>query len=373
MPDAAWIITIGQDVSDDVISWKVIDDEQGASEIQVKLANLNDKYTDAFDIDQGMEIRFGWQNELSDPAFLPVAKIKPDFDTKSGDTIEVTGHDPTKKLGGGHSRGKHKAKDGSMMIQDALKSQGLTPEGSGEGAKLNNPAAYNENDDELLYRLMPSLKGGGGGGGGPESGMGKDGDSKIEGTEMERDGGHLWSSPAGLSEEGKDFEDNRGKCGNNAHGAEPLTATLELKGYPKLKGKTCVDVHGFGSKWSGTWYAKRVEHKYDKGGAYKTTAHLCRGGTGKGGAGGDPPMVMYGELYKKKAVYYGPRKSSGGGQSSFMRGDGIVIKFEPELNPQPQKGAGEPKKGKGRSLDIRDALKDMEVGPAAEGGGGGGK
>lgn len=71
------------------------------------------------------------------------------------------------------------------MINDELKANGFQTDGGGKGAKLDNKGAMNENSDELLYRLMPSISGeSGGGGGGPQSPMAGEKSSTAEGTDM---------------------------------------------------------------------------------------------------------------------------------------------------------------------------------------------
>lgn len=61
------------------------------------------------------------------------------------------------------------------------------------------------------------------------------------------------------------------------------TATIVLRGYPLLKGKSTLEITGVG-KGSGKWYCKTVIQEWNVTHGYITQAQLTKG---KGGEGGD--------------------------------------------------------------------------------------
>ena len=68
------------------------------------------------------------------------------------------------------------------------------------------------------------------------------------------------------------------------------TATMTLRGYPRLKAKATVEVTGVGAG-SGMWYCKTVVQEWSVMHGYISNAQLTRGG-GDGGntPGGDTPI-----------------------------------------------------------------------------------
>lgn len=191
----------------------------------------------------------------------------------------------------------------------------------------------------------------------PESPFSGEKTSDVD--KADRDDGWTFSSADKWPGSGKGGEDkNRAQNHQGNHGQEPITGTLELKGYPTLRAKASVRILGAGPAASGDYYVKKVKHSWKPQQGYKTTATLARGGAGQGGVGGSSPMVMYADIWKKGSMYFGPRKTDGEPQAIFTFGDGKHwIEFEYDLHPQPHRGGGEPGKGKGAGIDLRKLLK----------------
>jgi phage protein D len=66
------------------------------------------------------------------------------------------------------------------------------------------------------------------------------------------------------------------------------TATMTLRGYPRLKAKATVEVTGVGAG-SGKWYCKTVVQEWSVERGYISNAQMLRGGGGGGGSGGGQP------------------------------------------------------------------------------------
>ena len=151
----------------------------------------------------------------------------------------------------------------------------------------------------------------------------------------------------------------------------PITATLKLRGFPTLRAKSNVTIVGVGSDNSGTYYVKKVKHEW-KGKGFISTAELTRGGTGKGGVGGQAPIVMYANIWKRGEMYVGARKSSGESQATFTYGtDQFWMGLKVKIKPQPARGGGEPKKGKGEGLLLKQRLKPTSTSDGGSGSSGG--
>jgi hypothetical protein len=67
------------------------------------------------------------------------------------------------------------------------------------------------------------------------------------------------------------------------------TASITLRGYPLLKGKSCIEVTGVG-KGSGKWYCKTVIQTWSVEHGYYTKAQLTKGKGGTGGGAGENPV-----------------------------------------------------------------------------------
>lgn len=83
-------------------------------------------------------------------------------------------------------------------------------------------------------------------------------------------------------------DSNRIKNGQADEASKEETATILLRGYPSLRGKTCIEIVGVG-KGSGKWYCKTVIHTWSVENGYITQASLIRGKGVKGTSvsGGD--------------------------------------------------------------------------------------
>jgi hypothetical protein len=362
----------GQQVDEHCVEWELVDAEEGASEIKIVIANKDLRFSGQFDYGQDMDIRFGYSGDMSDTAYLPVGEVEEHYPSGKYPTVTVIGRDPTSKMAGGKHRGKHKDGQSQEIIDREVQSLNMKVHGaSGQGVSFkNNAYVMNENSLQTIYKMQRTIKPEGSGGN-ENSPLKGEQQSSVPGTKMDRNDGNSWSSAEKVPENMDGLDENRGKNHNNHHGGEPITADLELKGYPRLKGKTIIEVTGVGSKASGSYYGKQVSHSWNDSNGLRTKAKLIRGGSGKGGAGGEPPVVMYADIWRKNMVYYGPRKISGGPSASFEFGKGdYVIDFKYKCKPQSQRGAGEPGKGKGRGIDLRDEAKAFEKKVQGSGGSG---
>jgi phage protein D len=341
-----FIITIGgQDITRYCQEWTFTDDEEGQSEIDVQLGNPDMRLSGAFDYGDDLQIRFGYDGQLGGAAYLPVAEVKERYPTGKELTIHVIGRDESNKMSGGKEKGV-KGKKGDKdedVIGRVAKEQGVkiaTEEF--EGTKHKKPYVMNENPREVAAKYARNGKS-------KKSGGGSSPKSPFDGKK----GGYRFSSAERIPEEGEDRDKHRGTNHSNQNKNEPITGTLQLKGYPTLRAKGNVAVQGFGSKASGTYYVKKVKHSWGASKGFLSDADLVRGGSGKGDAGGDPPIVMYADIWKKGEIYLGPRKMDGQPQATFTYGDAKhLIEFTYHLKPQLNRHAGEGSEGEG--LDLRD-------------------
>lgn len=375
--DPDWIITInGMDVKDYVGEWEFVDDEKDQSHIKVTLANPEMKLSGKFKYGQPLEIRFGYQGELSDPAHLPIGEIKESYVTGKPFTIVVTGVDESSKLSGGNNKGNQGKMDDAKRLRQSLSSRNLKMDGNAKGENSGcKGSCYNESDRAMAYRIGNSLAAERGWEGGdqeqPENPLGNEQGASSSGSDMQKDGGHTFSSASRWAGDGKGGkrDENRSKNHGGQQNQDPITAKLDLKGYPLLKAKGTVTILGVGEASSGDYYVKKVTHKWKPGDGYKTEAELSRGGTGGKGVGGTPPMVMYADIWKKGTMYVGPRKTKEAPQTVFTFGEGKhLIGFEMTVKPQKNRGGGEPKKGgKGEGIDLRKKLSSYTEGVEGSG------
>ncbi len=342
-----FVITIdGQDVTGYAQSWSFTDDEEGQSDIEVQLGNPDMKFSGAFDYGQSLQIRFGYDGQMGAAAHLPVAEVKEQYPTGQDPTIVVIGRDESSKMSGEKKKGvKGKDEKDEDVLAKAAKERGIQlAKQDIEGTKHKKPYVMNENPKELVAKYGRNAK--------PKESSGGGGNEPKAPGKGEK-GGYRFSSAERIPEEGKDRDKNRGGNHCNQHGNEPITGSLRLKGYPTLKAKGNVTMVGYGSKASGTYYVKKVKHDWSLSGGFLSNADLVRGGTGKGGAGGNPPLVMYADIWKKGEMYYGPRKMEGAAQATFTKDDGKhVIEFSFHLKPQLNRHGGEGSEGEG--IDLRD-------------------
>jgi phage protein D len=339
-----FIITInGQDMTKFCQEWSFTDDEEGQSEIQVQLGNPNMRFSGVFDYGQDLFIRFGYDGNLQGAAYLPIAEVEEVYPTGSELAILVVGRDESAKLSGGKKKGV-KGKSDEDILGKAAKEEGVrlaTEEF--EGTKHKKAYAMNENPRELAAKFARNGKSKKSGGGTqPKSPFDKQGP------------GYLFSSAERIPEDGEDRDRHRGTNHSNQHKNEPITGTLELKGYPTLRAKANVAILGVGPKASGTYYVKKAKHQWSVSTGFRTSnADLIRAGSGKGDAGTEPPIVMYADIWNKGEIYLGPRKMDGPPQATFVYGEGKdLIKFTYHLAPQLNRHAGEGSEGAG--IDLRD-------------------
>lgn len=364
--DPDWIITInGMDVKEYVGEWEFVDDEKDQSHIKVTLANPEMKLSGKFAYGQPLEIRFGYQGELSDPAYLPIGEIKESYVTGKPLTIVVTGVDESSKLSGGNNKGNQGKMDDAKRLRQILSSRNLDMQGDVKGEDSNcKGSCYNESDRALAYRIGNCLAAERGwereDQEQPTNPLGSEKGASGGGSGLKKDQGYSFSSASKWPGDGKGGkrDKNRGENHKGQQNQDPISAKLDLKGYPSLKAKGTVTILGVGDSASGEYYVKKVTHRWKPGDGYKTEAELSRGGTGGKEVGGDPPVVMHANIWKKGEMFVGKRKSMESSQATFTFGDGdCVIGFEMTVKPQKNRAGGEPKKGgKGEGIDLRKKL-----------------
>lgn len=383
--DPDWIIKVGETVIKECIEWEFTDDEKDQSEVRVLLPNPENILDGKFKYGQDMTIRFGYANELSPEAYLPVAEIDYEYPADKGMVIEVIGRDESSKLSGGNNKGNQGKGDDKTQLKQVMKANGLNMTGNTKAAEDSGckGACYNEPDKALIYRwgnTMAAEDTGSGttdDSGGPTSPLANSdqaGGGSSESGGVNRHDGYTTSHSGDWSGNGKGGEDkakNRqgNKSGQNAQA--PITATLKLRGFPTLRAKSNVTITGVGSDNSGTYYVKKVKHEW-KGKGFISTAELTRGGTGKGGVGGTPPIVLYANIWKRGEIYCGPRKTNGEAQATFSYGsDQHWMGLKVKNKPQPQRGGGEPKKGKAEGMLLKQRMKPTSTSSGSSGGSGG--
>ena len=351
--DPDFILRInGQDVSAYAQEWELIDDEEHMSEITVKLGNPDLKFSGMFDYGQDLEIRFGYFGGLSGKAYLPVADVEEDYPDKALCTITIKGRDESAKMSGGKCKGNLGSGDPRDGLKAKLQDIGLKAKIQGQGQPTGKTGPMNENCAEYIHRVVATLRDGSqdsGGGSDPSSPVASD-----EGKEAKAPAkGHQFSSHERNPTKGKGRDNNRSKNDHGKHGGEPITGTLELTGYPSLRAKGTVTILGVGSKASGTYYVKKCHHHWALGKGFTTKADLVRGGSGKGDAGSNPPMVGYSDIWNKGTIYLGPRKLDGESQGTFTYGQGQdTMSFKYKCAPQKNRHGAE-KAGEGHGIDPR--------------------
>lgn len=378
--DPSWIITIGsmQFTSWDnekqfVAEWKFKEDEEKQSQIDVLLANPDQKLSGVFGYGMPMTIRFGYGMNFSPTAHLPVVHVKERYSSKEHMTIRVIGRDETQKMSGGNNKGNHGKKSDRELIKDLLHSRGLTMSGSSDSVNDGcKGALMNESDRAAVYRLGNSQgsDSNASGGSSPTSPYGSETSSSIEGQEAQRDGGWTFSSAEGWAEKkGKGRDKNRGSNHSGRQSQAPIKAKLKLRGFPTIRACSNVGIGGIKGKAAGTYYAKSVETGWSKDGMI-TDIEMERGGTGSGGVGGTTPLIMRANIWKQGEVYFGARQSFGNAQATFIYGqDAFWLDFEYDEAPQSSRGGGEggdKGKSKGESHDLRNKLQPISTESSGE-------
>lgn len=370
-----FILTIaGEDVGklEIVNELELLDDEEGMSEITVKLVNPEMRYSDRFKKGQEVELRLGYRGQLGEKVSLPIEELTRDYPESGESTIEIKARDESSKMSGGSNKGNHSEGDDLRVMNKEAGARGLKVNAQGvSGTSHKKPYVMNERSTEIAWKFGRNLKvdgyesgGVGAGEGNPSSPLGGEKDSSAEGTNMRRDKGHTHSSAEGFSQNAaKGRDENRSNNHGNSHGQEPVTADLDLRGFPTLRSKRNVKMVGYGEEDSGIYYVKKAHHSLKIGQGYRTKAHLIRGGTGKGGVGGKPPVVMYADIWKKGTLFLGPRQTQEDPDVTFSRHESKhVIGFKVHIKPQPHRGGGEPNKGEGEGIDLRNRAKPIKTG-----------
>jgi hypothetical protein len=379
--DPDWIINIGGYIVRECIEWEFTDDEKDQSEIRVLLPNPENILDGKFKYGMDMTIRFGYANEMSPEAYLPVAEIDYDYPSDKGMTIEVIGRDESSKMSGGNNKGNQgKGDDKAQLKQNLQNNGGLQMTGDTKGADSGcKGACYNESDKALAYRWGNAMAAQGAantesGGNEPISPLADDasGGQSTSAGGVNRHDGYTTSHSGDWSGDGKGGKDRAKNRQGNKSGQDsqaPITATLKLRGFPTLRAKSNVTITGIGSDNSGTYYVKKVKHEW-KGKGFVSTAELTRGGCGKGGVGGSAPIVMYANIWKRGEMYCGPRKTDGQAQATFVYGqDDHWMGCKVKIKPQPQRGGGEPKKGKAEGMLLKQKLKPTSTSDGGSSGG----
>jgi hypothetical protein len=386
--DPSWIISVGGGSITDCLEWEMTEQEKESSHLTVSIGNPEMRNSGKYKYGKEMEIRFGYDGMMSEPAHFKVAEVTERYPTGKGPIITVTGKDASQKMGGGGNKGNHskKGEDSKEALKKALEAQGLKLEGDAQGTKDGcGTAAMNESDRALAFRLGNGMSGGmsdtSGGGAGPISPLA--GDSNGSAGDADRSGGFTYPAAAKWAGDGKagEADKNRGKNHGGRQSQDQVKGKLVLKGFPALRAKRTVTVLGVGPEASGEYYVKKCTHSWKPGQGYLTSAELSRGGTGPGGVGGSPPMVMYADIWKKDTMYLGTRQTNAGAQCIFTYGEGRhLIEFEMKVAPQENRGGGEGGggggggkggKAKGMGLDIKNRLNvyatGLEEGAQGEG------
>lgn len=380
--DPDYLITInGENVNEWVREWELVDDEQGMSEITITLANPEMTNAGKWDYGQDLEIRFGYVGELSGRGYLPVTEVTERYPQGMDSTIVVVGRDESQKMSGGKHKGNHGGKDDLALLRKDGEAHGLKiVSGDGvKGAPNKKGSVYNENSYQLAQRCgkgCTASSGGGSGGKSPTNPLSKEKSGGVPGQDAKRDQAQCFSSAERVPEDGEGRDGNRADNHQNAAQQAPITARLVLRGFPSLRAKATVGVTGAGSKASGTYYVKKAVHNMQGQNGYLTTADLARGGSGEGGVGGSPPMVMYADIWQRGNIYLGPRKSNEEPQATFdITNSRHVVSFEYKMAPQSQRHGGEDTDSKGEGIDLRkkgEAYITNKLGGDTGGGSGGG-
>jgi hypothetical protein len=375
----AFIVTVGgRDVTADCVSWRLNDSERGQSSLTVRLNNTGLRNSGIAQPDDPISIRFGEAGNMGGEARLNI-KARRTIYGDGGPFIEFTGRDDQEKLCGGKGRGMFRPGMTPREIQQSVaKAHKLKLQGDGDGPKFKDVPfpVCNETPRDILYATQRPKKPQSGGGKAPTSQL-KKGSGKPPGLSTDEwDVGDLFSGTgkeALKKEAGKLLDSNRAANNANTAAGEQVTATLKLRGYPRIKAKGTVTITNVAGEDAGTYYVQEAEHSWSVQSGYLTTARLIRGGTGKGAAGGDPPYVLYADIWNKGKLYGGQRKIGGSPQGTFRVGqDEHVISFEVNLRLQSQRGGGEQGTGTARGIDFRKRGKPYKAAAKSDGGSGGG-
>jgi len=158
--DPDFIITIdGTDVRDYIEGWELEDKEEGTSTITVKLVNPDKTLSGKFNIGQTIQIRFGYANEMTQKASLPVMEIEEEYSTGQDLVIKVVGRDPTQDLGGEKARGNTRGKSAGFNMWHGVGHNPKNPASKDAGKDQTLPYVCNENKKEQMWKFGICING----------------------------------------------------------------------------------------------------------------------------------------------------------------------------------------------------------------------
>ena len=144
MPHPDFVATVGgEDVTHLVKSWKLIDDEEHMSSLEIVLGNPNFEASSIGKVGDELELKFGYEGDMKGPVYFIVSKIGESCAHGGEPTVKISGHDEQIKHAGGDRRGSYeKGKKPKEVIEAILKSKGSKPEVNGtnpEGDDASDP------------------------------------------------------------------------------------------------------------------------------------------------------------------------------------------------------------------------------------------
>lgn len=372
--DLDWVIEVkGEEIPpEDTKSWSLSDGEKESS-FTVVIHNRDMKYSGKFSIDDDLTARFGYVGKLGSKITLTVLEIGETFPT-GGAFLTVVGKDKTSKLKGDRGSGNYDEKSPKSVGTT------VTKEATGVDAtakKVNDPKVLdedgtpmikkimniNENHEEFLEKVMRVLH--------PEKQKGNAGTPVIPKSGKDASS-YKGDREKGFSFSGTGRDDDHAKGENQAGqaGADPVTGTLKLLGYPDLKSKTNITMKGYGPDASGTYYVKLAMHSWSPGSGYLTSASLTRGGKGEGGSGTESKLsevILTSDIYDGGKMTIGPRDHDSASVATFTKDtDDFIIEFDFKIAPQENTG-GAKGKGSGAGHDLTERARPTTVTPEATG------
>lgn len=363
--DPTWVIQIGPmtfsswDMNPLVYHWNLKNALKGQSQITVDIQNPEQILCGKFKWMMPLTLRFGYGTAMSPTAHLPVARQKQSW-RNDAMTISVIGRDESSKMSGGNNKGNHGKGSDKDLMKGILRSRGLNLKADNvssvnDGCK---GGLMNESDRAASYRLgngMTSPEQSAGGGDSPTSPFtGEAGSESVE--KATRDGGLTFSSAEGWKDkQGKGRDKNRSRNHGGRESQAPIKASLEIKAMPTIMAGMTLAVAGYGPDASGTYLVESVETDWSKSG-YLSKVEMTRGGSGSGGVGGSAPLALTANIWSASQMVLGPVQSHLSPLATIARGDGRIIGFDYDENPQPHRGGGEggKKKNEGYTVNLRN-------------------
>ncbi len=364
-----FIITVGgTNVTKEVENWVLQDLEDHLSSLQVTVANPDNKYSGKFKDGDKVQIRFGYQGDLSGKATFELKRGEEKYRGK-GIRMVLKALDPAHRLTGVSGRGAFENPSVMACMKEIAEAVDLEVKW---GKQVKDPPKEEKDKRQRLFnerliaaerRMLQMLNNGKKGG----AGVGRMGSGKkpIKAQKQPKKGrsftgllknGHLAGRCGGMAsaETDKDPYNNILKNWNqyivdNAS-SESIFGKLEMKGVPYFRAKKCVTVLNVGPDHSGKWYVQGVRQEWDQHRGYETIGDLLRDKLGKEGIDSsgdtDRPMVMHGDPYEENSLYIGERDMNAASQLTVTFGDGkTVIGFDGGWEVQGSKAAGEGAEG----------------------------